>query len=310
MKKIFTLLALCIFAISANAFSVFVKCDTAPFIWWWGLPAGQNSEDLASWPGTFQFTETWTDTETGDVFWKWTFDASVEKVSFLLNNGDPAATKQTGNITGITTDSYFILSWDDGEGGVALEDITEEYVEVPDAQIDRVTLKGNHNGWSSTGEGNEFSVVEAGKTFKITVNTANYSIDENLWQFKFCPNDDAWVGYWEVYYNDADDPDPEDGRAPKSTAPAWLSVKDGNFLIDLENTALTDKNFTFIATWNGGKKADKNWTFTATNDATGIATIKALNTVSNAPIYNLQGQRVDGNYRGIAIQNGRKVVVK
>jgi len=81
-------------------------------------------------------------------------------------------------------------------------------------------------------------------------------------------------------------------------------------LIDLENTALTDKNFTFIATWNGGKKADKNWTFTATNDATGIATIKALNTVSNAPIYNLQGQRVDGNYRGIAIQNGRKVVVK
>ncbi len=43
--------------------------------------------------------------------------------------------------------------------------------------------------------------------------------------------------------------------------------------------------------------------------STGIESVKVL-IQKSAPIYNLQGQRVSGNYRGIAIQNGRKVVVK
>ena len=30
----------------------------------------------------------------------------------------------------------------------------------------------------------------------------------------------------------------------------------------------------------------------------------------NAPIYNLAGQRVDANYKGVVIQNGKKFVVK
>jgi hypothetical protein len=43
--------------------------------------------------------------------------------------------------------------------------------------------------------------------------------------------------------------------------------------------------------------------------STGIESVKVL-IQKSAPIYNLQGQRISGNYRGIAIQNGRKVVVK
>jgi hypothetical protein len=43
--------------------------------------------------------------------------------------------------------------------------------------------------------------------------------------------------------------------------------------------------------------------------SSGIESVKVL-IQKSAPIYNLQGQRISGNYRGIAIQNGRKVVVK
>ena len=42
---------------------------------------------------------------------------------------------------------------------------------------------------------------------------------------------------------------------------------------------------------------------------TGIKTVKAGAT-ENGAIYNLAGQKVDENYKGVVIQNGKKVVVK
>lgn len=43
---------------------------------------------------------------------------------------------------------------------------------------------------------------------------------------------------------------------------------------------------------------------------TGISVLKAETVEGNGVIYNLQGQRVDANYRGVVIKNGRKVVNK
>ena len=43
---------------------------------------------------------------------------------------------------------------------------------------------------------------------------------------------------------------------------------------------------------------------------TGIQAIKTLKTSNNAAVYNLAGQEVSNNFKGIAIQNGRKVVIK
>lgn len=306
MKKIFTLLAICMVAVAANAkITIYVNSTTAPFIWWWGLPEGQNASDLMAWPGTAQFTEKITH-ESGLEFWTYSFAEEVTQVNFLLNDGAESGTKQTGDVNGVKTDRYF--TWD---GASELVDITTDITgeELPDAEVTTVSLSGNHNGWSSDAQ--FFEVVEAGKVFRLTVDTGadGFSVDENLWQFKFRPNAQDWVGYWDVFYNDAADPDPEDGRSPASTAPAWLTTpaEGGNFQIDLETVA--EKVFTFTATWNGGKEAGKNWVFQAVTGTTGITTVKALNN-STAAIYNLQGQRVDSNYRGIAIQNGKKMLVK
>jgi hypothetical protein len=275
-----------------------VQCDTAPFIWSWGAADGVDY-NVGDWPGTNQFKDTWTDEETGDVFWEWTFPEGVYPISFLFNNGgvdaegNPIAVKQTADINSVTTDRYFILSWDDGDGNVSLVDITEEYIELPDAQVTKVSLAGNHNGWS--GDTQWFDVIEAGKIFQLAINTAEYSIPENLWEFKFRPNAQEWCGYWDV--------------VNQEELPTWLGEKGGNFLIDLEE-GITETEFTFTAIWGGGKEAGKNWTFTATAGSAGINTLKTVLNSSNAAIYNLQGQRVNDNFRGIAIQNGRKMIVK
>ena len=49
--------------------------------------------------------------------------------------------------------------------------------------------------------------------------------------------------------------------------------------------------------------------FTAGGESA-INTIKAAEQNANAPIYNLAGQQVDKSYKGVVIQNGKKVVMK
>lgn len=51
------------------------------------------------------------------------------------------------------------------------------------------------------------------------------------------------------------------------------------------------------------------WAEAEVADPTGVTTMKA-DKASKFVIYNLQGQRVANNYRGIAIHNGKKVVIK
>ena len=48
--------------------------------------------------------------------------------------------------------------------------------------------------------------------------------------------------------------------------------------------------------------------FDASGDVNGISNVVAPEANANAPIYNLAGQRVSSNFKGIAIQNGKKFV--
>ncbi len=44
--------------------------------------------------------------------------------------------------------------------------------------------------------------------------------------------------------------------------------------------------------------------------STGINNVTLDSDASNCPIYNMNGQRVDGSYKGVVIQNGKKRLVK
>ena len=43
---------------------------------------------------------------------------------------------------------------------------------------------------------------------------------------------------------------------------------------------------------------------------TSISKITTTTNTADAPMYNLAGQRVDSNYKGVVIQNGKKVMKK
>ena len=253
MKKIHlfimaTLLMVC-GVVKANSITVYVQAETAPYIWSWGASDGVDY-NVGSWPGANQFTETWTDPATGDLFWKYSFPESVEYISYLFNDGNIERPRQTSNVDNVTSDRYFILNWDDGSGYASLEDVTENYIVIPDAEVNSLGISGNHNGWGLS-DGSEFTLV-GGKTFTATIDLTGYEFDDNLWQFKLRPNLSGWIGYYEVTI---------DGNIP-----SWLSDNYGNFMVDLTQTG---RIFNITATWAGGKDISQGWSMKITTSNSG-----------------------------------------
>ena len=59
-----------------------------------------------------------------------------------------------------------------------------------------------------------------------------------------------------------------------------------------------------------GNTGLKNTSTYKLDGATAINTINAEELDVNAPIYNTAGQQVNKNYKGVVIQNGKKILVK
>ena len=122
---------------------------------------------------------------------------------------------------------------------------------------------------------------------------------------------------------------------PENTANDMTKISEGYYELVKENVTLEAKDYKFKVCANHGwdesygdegkdmvltvdNAGTYNVTFTFFSEAktltaelskaTGINNVK-LNANANA-IYNLQGQRVKANFRGIAIKTGRKMMVK
>lgn len=288
MKKIFTLIVMAMMAFTTQAaITVYVKADVAPHIWAW---TGAGNVFADPWPGpTMELKKSVTDKNSQTMeFWYYTFDESITSVGILFNNGAGA---QTGDKT-ITSDRYYIYN-----GTTGLEDITENYTEIPDAQITSMYIVGNHNSWGNT---TPMTEVTAGTKYSLVVDLTGVTISEDFWIFKFRPNGSEWIGYAQV--TDLDVTLEDAGNIVENDLSS-----DKNFGIDLGTNG---RIFTFTATWGGGKDAAKNWTIKVEKgNTTGISDVKTDAANSKVtPVYNLNGQRVSGSSRGVMIQNGKKVL--
>ena len=284
MKKLFTLITLVLMAatIKAADVTIYVQAEKAPYLYVWN-----GGVDNGSWPGT-QMSET--AVVQGTTFWKKTF-SPTGVFNIIFNNG---GAKQTKDITGISSDRYFTY---DGESSYT--DISEQYVEVPDAEVTSLFLVGTFNGWSIEGENAvAFTEVEKGKVFRLTYDFSYLKADEEFEDyvsFKLRPNGADWVGFTNATIVDPDNVAEED-----------KSDGQGNIGIDTEANGYA---FIITATWAGGKSAEDGWTVEIKKDeGTAIRTAAVANT-DNAR-YNMAGQRVSNGFRGIVIVNGKKMLVK
>lgn len=256
MKKFFTLMAMCVLAIAAQAkITIYVQSTTAPYLWTWGA-AGGTFENVGEWPGTLQMTETYTHPDTGETFWMYSFPDDITSISLLFNNGDATNTRQSTDVTDVTSDRYFVLgAWSEDGSKITPQDVTEDYTEIPDATVSTLGISGSLDAWGWGDPIVYADVMEAGKTFTFTLDPS--TITANTVTFKFRPNGTSWTGYSDVTFTGDE-------------APSWLeSTSDGNFKLDF--TKYTADAFIFTMTWNGGKSASTNWTLTA--EATNLKTL-------------------------------------
>ena len=133
----------------------------------------------------------------------------------------------------------------------------------------------------------------------------------------FAP-DDNWQmeltsGHWDgMYFRYA----PKDqGPEADGSARAYEIVDISNGYFDFVVTDEFLAKATASQGWGGVfvLNGDGNLTVTkltlVQGGATGIAPVKTVKVQSNA-IYNLAGQRVDANYKGVVIVNGKKMIQK
>lgn len=85
-----------------------------------------------------------------------------------------------------------------------------------------------------------------------------------------------------------------------------------------ESTEGSGKNTYHFQNWSGSskkvvlnvKKAYLRKVIVTTTTSAGIETVRAIELNANAPIYNLAGQCVGKDYKGVVIQNGKKFIKK
>lgn len=112
------------------AITIYVKANTAPNLYAWTVASGKTTELNGGWPGK---TMTQTVTIAGQQFYTHSF-SDVESLNVIFNNGSA----KTADITGITTDTYFIY-----DGGTSCEKTAKPTEETPTDCIS-ITMPGDY----------------------------------------------------------------------------------------------------------------------------------------------------------------------
>lgn len=161
------------------------------------------------------------------------------------------------------------------------KDVSVEAVKTGDAVFEEKiwTIAGEEalmgSGWDPADTNNDMINMDDG-TFQLV--KTNVTLEAKTYTYKVVANH-SWTENYGGDYND------------------------GNAGIEIEAEGIYDVTFVF----NPESKE-----LYATAEAVNPESVKSLksNIVANSAIYNLQGQRVKANFRGIAIKNGRKIIVK
>lgn len=239
MKKLLLLSLIVLITITARAVThtIYVKSETAPYLYSWYNIGGGVEQPLGNWPGTLMSgTELVKDT----TFWKITISIPDEITSFniIFNNGRGG---QTEDILGLSSDRYYIY-----DGYTGYSDISEQFGKVPNAEISQVELRGDFNGWEEGGT----SIMTKGDGYVYTMQV-DLGDNTNDQQFKLVVNGSIYGGIESSLKIDA----PE----------GWIEIYGAGTInetgyIILRNSIADYKSYILTATWEENPNAIDGWT--------------------------------------------------
>ena len=298
MKKLLLTFILAVAVITAKAVTatIYVQAEAAPFLYAW-LSNGKQLN--GAWPGK-QMTQTVMKTnKNGEAieFWYQDFDVADEpSFSIIFNNGNTAVMQQTGNIANISSDRYFTY-----DGKTKYTDITEEFgVEIPDVEIQDVALISELNNWDASID--KFTEVEKNARYTFIQSFTDEQLEtiEDYFRFKIMVNSSAYLDWFTEGMTRVD---------PNEWMEEDIMLGGGNIGIDLSEEGANVKSILFTLTFAGGKDIYQGWTLSVADGTQGIYGI-AYDPTEQQTRYNLSGQRINGNYRGIVVSKGKKLLVK
>ena len=298
MKKLLLTLFLVAATLSAKALTatIYVKATKAPYLYGWYTIGKTETKINGAWPGT-QLTDSIVKTNLqGEpiTFWYKTFEIEATSFNIIFNNGNTSLMKQTGNISNIASDRYFTY-----DGANNYTDITDEFgVDVPDVEIQSVALISELNGWDGLAQ--LFTEVEKDRKYTYNLSLTDTQLEpvEYYYRFKLMVNSSAYLDWNTEGMTRVD---------PNGWLEEDLGLGGGNIGILIDDVEGAPHNILFTLEFAGGKDIYQGWTLTVGEGSANINAIQVVD-ASKAKPYNLSGQRVNANYRGLVIQNGKKVM--
>lgn len=170
-------------------------------------------------------------------------------------------------------------------------------------------LAGQSSQTSNDGDFTEDKSVTSGDV-KLTVSTSGGKTANRMWEGSLrmyggtltveSANDNIVKVVYAVSFNNWDESNNVDNQKLKMT-----SEKEGKKVFKFYNWTGVSKKVVLNV-----KKAFLRSVTITTVSATGIKNVQTIEVNEKAPIYNLAGQRVSKDYKGVVIQNGKKFVRK
>ena len=170
-------------------------------------------------------------------------------------------------------------------------------------------LAGQSSQTSNDGDFTEDKSVTSGDV-KLTVSTSGVKTANRMWKGSLrmyggtltveSANDNIVKIVYAVSFNNWDESNNVNNQELKMT-----SEKDGKNVYKFYNWTGVSKKVVLNV-----KKAFLRSVTIMTVSAAGIKNVQTIEVNEKAPIYNLAGQRVSKDYKGVVIQNGKKFVRK
>ena len=170
-------------------------------------------------------------------------------------------------------------------------------------------LAGQSSQTSKDGDFTEDKSVTSGDV-KLTVSTSGGKTANRMWKGSLrmyggtltvaSANDNIVKVVYAVSFNNWDESNNVNEQKLKMT-----SEKDGKNVYKFYNWTGVSKKVVL----NVKKAFLRSVTITSVT-AAGIKNVQTIEVNENAPIYNLAGQRVDKDYKGVVVQNGKKFIKK